>query len=73
MVKRALDYMGVDPSFYRREGPERAEYVFRKGSKVSWKRELKPFLCERFMQPKHFDQNHNEYLDIAWKKPRKCM
>ena len=40
----ALNYMDVDLSFYRREVPEWAEYVDKKGLKVMWKKELKPYL-----------------------------
>lgn len=40
----ALNYVDVDPSFYRREVPKWARYVYEKGLKVKWKKELKPYL-----------------------------
>ena len=40
----ALNYVAVDPSFYRREVPKWAEYAEGKGLKVKWKKELKPYL-----------------------------
>ena len=40
----ALNYMNVDPGFYRREVPKWATYVNEKGLKVKWKKELMPYL-----------------------------
>ena len=40
----ALNYMDVDPNFYRGEVPEWAKYVDEKDMKVLWKKELKPYL-----------------------------